>query len=1081
MKSFKMFELRTEEDEKTKEKTKDRKLQVLEKFGKDMTKMAEDGELEPVIGRENEIFQVLWVLSRKMKNNPVIIGEAGVGKTAIVEGIAQRLVNGDCPDILKDMRIYYINMGSLLSGASAGGQLEARVEQLLKELEENKDIILFIDEIHLIVNPNASIDVANMFKPALARGKMRLIGATTYNEFRNSIEKDSALDRRFQKVVIKEPNEEETINILNQIKSKYEEYHNVKYTDDAIEYCVKLSGRYITNRFFPDKAIDLLDEVGAKVRLSNSKKNEVLIKAEKELLAIKKRKVEALKNNQFDEAGQIRKEETNKLEEIDKLTSESKTPAIEINSNEVSNILSLKTGIPVKKLTQDEGEKLLGMEGELKLMVIGQDEAVTKISKFVRRSRVGLKDKNRPSGVFLFLGSTGTGKTHTVKMLAKYIFGSESDLVRIDMSEYREKHTMSRLIGCFHPGTMIQLSNGSNKKISDINIGDYVITHLGNKKKVIDKYEYDNTDGFLDSYKISNRNIRLECTPQHEILAIKPGFYNKRIDKKLYNIDNAEFYKSSELNVGDILLYPKIVEIDNDSENLIDLFNYLPDKNKYKVDDNYIWHNLNKVKINRHLKLDTDFARLGGYYISEGGCSKNKKSIKFTFNKNEEAYINEVVYLIKKIFSNDINIKIETINNSTHIIISSRIINLLLSNIFGRTCYEKKIPNILSSNELFPNLLETMIYGDGSKTINRKITYTTVSKELAYQLNTYLKKFGYSTQFNMINGHIDKRGYKSSDIYKIILTGFNISKINDFLPNYKLLNSDINPKNIQRFQHQDDKYFYYRIIDKSSITYDGKVYDISIDEDSTYIANGISVHNSPPGYVGYNEAGQLTEKIRRNPYSILLLDEIEKAHPDVLNVFLQVFDDGYLTDAQGRKVDFKNTIIIMTSNVGAAAASSASTPVGFGDKKSVVEENKKSIIKAALYKYFAPEFINRIDEIIFFNPLEKESVYKIIDIEIEKLSKKLKDMNPNYSLTITNNVKDFLMDVGYDQSMGARPLKRAIQSYIEDPISDEILKKKIKDKIEIDYNKEEKKLVINGELITERKRIKNWRQFKRLF
>ncbi len=686
-KNFKMFELRTEEDEKTKDKTKDRKLQVLEKFGKDMTKMAEDGELEPVIGRDDEIFQVLWVLSRKMKNNPVIIGEAGVGKTAIVEGIAQRLVEGDCPDVLKDMRIYYINMGSLLSGASAGGQLEARVEQLLKELEENKDIILFIDEIHLIVNPNASIDVANMFKPALARGKMRLIGATTYNEFRNSIEKDSALDRRFQKVVIKEPTEEETINILNLIKSKYEEYHNVKYTDDAIEYCVRLSGRYITDRFFPDKAIDLLDEVGAKIRLSNSKKNEALVKAEKELLAIKKRKVEALKNNQFDEAGAIRKEEVDKLNEIDKLTSEHKAPAIEINSDEVSNIVSLKTGIPVKKLTQDEGEKLLGMEGELKLMVIGQDEAVTKISKFVRRSRVGLKDKNRPSGVFLFLGSTGTGKTHTVKMLAKYIFGSESDLIRIDMSEYREKHTVSRLTG------------------------------------------------------------------------------------------------------------------------------------------------------------------------------------------------------------------------------------------------------------------------------------------------------------------------------------------------------------------------------------------------------------SPPGYVGYNEAGQLTEKVRRKPYSILLLDEIEKAHPDVLNVFLQVFDDGHLTDAQGRKVDFKNTIIIMTSNVGSAAASAVTAatrvPIGFGDKKSVVEENKKSIVKDALYKHFAPEFINRIDEIIFFNPLEKESIYKIIDLEIEKLSKKLKDMK--YTLSITNNVKDLLIEVGYDQSMGARPLKRAIQSYIEDPISDEILKKRIKDKIEVDYDKEQKKLIINGELITERKRIKNWRQFKRLF
>jgi len=680
MKNFKMFELRrSEEDTKSKSKNVD----LLNKIGKNMTEMAKNDELEPVIGRDNEIFQVLWILSRKMKNNPVIIGEAGVGKTAIVEGIAQRIVSGDCPDTLKNMQIYYINMGSLLSGAPSGGMLEARVEKLLEELEENKDIILFIDEIHLIVNPNASIDVANMFKPALSRGKIRLIGATTYNEFRNSIEKDSALDRRFQKVIIKEPTEEETINILNQIKHKYEEYHNVEYTDEAIQYCVRLSGRYITDRYFPDKAIDLLDEVGAKIRLSNVKRNEALIKAENELLEIKNKKIDALKNNKFEEANILRKKENDKLEEIERITAESKEPPIKIDSNEVSNIISLKTGIPVKKLTQDEGEKLLAMESELKLAVIGQDEAVSKISKYIRRSRVGLKDKNRPGGVFLFLGTTGTGKTHTVKMLAKYIFGSENDLIRVDMSEYREKHTVSRLIG------------------------------------------------------------------------------------------------------------------------------------------------------------------------------------------------------------------------------------------------------------------------------------------------------------------------------------------------------------------------------------------------------------SPPGYVGYNEAGQLTEKVRRKPYSIVLLDEIEKAHPDVLNIFLQVFDEGHLTDAQGRKVDFKNTIIIMTSNVGARETSKAITPVGFGDKKVVVEENKKSLIKAALYDHFAPEFINRIDEIIFFNTLEKESIYKIIDLEIDKLAKKLKDMN--YTLTITDNVKDLLIDVGYDQSMGARPLKRAIQTYIEDPISDEILKKKIKDKVDVDYDKEQNKLIINGELITERRRIKNWKQFKRLF
>lgn len=1018
-KNFKMFELKAEEDAKTKDKDKDRKLQVLEKFGKDMTKMAEDGELEPVIGRENEIFQVLWVLSRKMKNNPVIIGEAGVGKTAIVEGIAQRLVDGDCPDILKDMRIYYINMGSLLSGASAGGQLEARIEQLLKELEENKDIILFIDEIHLIVNPNASIDVANMFKPALARGKMRLIGATTYNEFRNSIEKDSALDRRFQKVVIKEPNEEETINILNQIKPKYEEYHNVKYTDDAIEYCVKLSGRYITDRFFPDKAIDLLDEVGAKVRLSNSKKNEALVKAEKELLAIKKRKVEALKNNQFDEAGAIRKEETDKLSEIDKLTSESKAPAIEINSDEVSNIVSLKTGIPVKKLTQDEGEKLLGMEGELKLMVIGQDEAVTKISKFVRRSRVGLKDKNRPSGVFLFLGSTGTGK-------------------------------------CHGRGTKIMMFDGSVKNVEDVKVGEYLMGDDSTPRKVISL-----ANGHDKMYNIKYKTGSFTCNSEHVLSLKKTGSYeifniplNEYLEKSnhfkhIYKLWNTGVYfEKREVKVDPYFLGLWIGDGDKDRVGIttadIEILNYIED-----------------IAVKNNLKL-------------------NKRELK---NNKSNTY-----YLTGENWTNNKNMLLDNFR-------SYGLIN-------KDDNYRKFIPSdyIFNSSEIRKSLLAGLIDSDGYYCDNCYFI-STKYKELANQIVYLCKSLGY-----MANISIKKvNKYPDNEYYSVNISG-SFEDLNVLLDRKKgNIRKQKKSVNLYSFNVEylgTDEYFGFELdgnrlylLGDFTVTHNthtvkmlakyifGSESDlIRIDMSEYREKHTVSrLLGSPPGYVGYNEAGQLTEKIRRKPYSILLLDEIEKAHPDVLNVFLQVFDDGHLTDAQGRKVDFKNTIIIMTSNVGAAAASSARTPVGFGDKKSVVEENKKSIIKAALYKYFAPEFINRIDEIIFFNPLEKESVYKIIDIEIEKLSKKLKDMNPNYSLTITNNVKDFLMDVGYDQSMGARPLKRAIQSYIEDPISDEILKKKIKDKIEIDYNKEEKKLVINGELITERKRIKNWRQFKRLF
>ena len=660
-----------------------KKTPFLSSFAKDLSKMAEDGKLEPVIGRDKEVFQVLWVLSRKIKNNPVIIGEPGTGKTAIVEAIAKRIHDGNCPESLKDKRIFSIDMGSLAAGASAAGDYEKRLKSLLKELEENKDLILFIDEIHLMCDSSKSIDAANMFKPALARGDMRLIGATTYNEFRNSIEKDGALDRRFQKVVIDEPTVEETIVILNQIKDRFEDFHKVNYTDSAINACVKLSGRYITDRFFPDKAIDLLDEVGAKLRLSSStNKNPEMIELEKNLLSVQKEKKELLKAQRFEDAALLRQRETEIHDKLENLLGNIKVPIIEVTDDDVNEIISIKTGIPVKKLTTSEGDRLLGMENELKMLIIGQDEAVSKISRFMRRSRVGLKDPKRPAGVFLFLGTTGTGKTHTVKQLAKYIFDSEDSLIRVDMSEFREKHTVARLIG------------------------------------------------------------------------------------------------------------------------------------------------------------------------------------------------------------------------------------------------------------------------------------------------------------------------------------------------------------------------------------------------------------SPPGYVGYGEGGQLTEKVRRKPRSIILLDEIEKAHPDVLKIFLQVFDDGHLTDGQGRKVNFKETIIIMTSNIGASKVKEIRTPVGFGDKKAVLEESKKDVIMSELHKSFPPEFINRIDDIVIFASLDKDNIYKIIDIEVSKLSGRLKDMG--YDLTITNNVKDLLMDVGYDQSMGARPLKRAIQTNLEDSIAEEILKRNVKpgDKINIDYDKTRKKLIINGQLITEKRKIRSWASFK---
>jgi len=656
---------------------------LLDSLGRDLSKLAAEGKIDPVIGRDKEIFQVLLVLSRKTKNNPVIIGDPGVGKTAIVEGIAQMIYDGECPDSLKGKRIVSLDMGSLMAGASAQGEFEKRLKILQKELLNNPDVIPFIDEIHLMVNPSISIDAANMFKPALARGEMRCIGATTLNEFRNSIEKDGALDRRFQKVIINEPSITDTLEILNKIKSKYEDYHSVKYTNKAIDACVKLSGRYITDRFFPDKAIDLLDEVGAKVRLLNPKQTpKEILDIEKQIIDIIKKKEDALKAQKWEDAAEYRNDEAAKLGDLERVNNKYKgINDIIVDEDEVAKVLADKTGIPVNKIGEDEGEKLLRMEKDLSIEIIGQDDAVSKISKSLRRSRVGLKDPKRPAGVFLFLGSTGTGKTQTVKTLAKYLFGSEDKMIRVDMSEYKEKHNASRMIG------------------------------------------------------------------------------------------------------------------------------------------------------------------------------------------------------------------------------------------------------------------------------------------------------------------------------------------------------------------------------------------------------------SPPGYVGYGEGGQLTEKVRRNPYSVVLFDEIEKAHPDVLTLMLQIFDDGFLTDGQGRKIDFRNTIIIMTSNIGSTAVQNMIAPVGFAQASAAKLENSKDIIKKELEKTFPPEFINRIDDIIIFSKLGKPEIYKIIDVEIIKLAERLKGMG--YDLTITDAVKDFLMEVGYDPNMGARPLKRAIQTYIEDPISDEILRKNIVDVINLDYDFEKKKFIINGNIITEKlNKIKLFEHFK---
>jgi ATP-dependent Clp protease ATP-binding subunit ClpC len=645
--SFEDDESRFQQQRKGQQKSR---TPVLDNFGRDVTRLAEEGKLDPIIGRENEIERVSQILSRRKKNNPILIGEPGVGKTAIVEGLALRIHQKKVPRTLFNKRLVMLDLAALVAGTKYRGQFEERMKAIMGELEKSREVILFIDEIHTIVGAGGatgSLDASNIFKPALARGELQCIGASTLDEYRQYIEKDGALDRRFQRVMVDPPSAEDTIHILENIKEKYEEFHNVVYSDEAITACVRFSDRYISDRFLPDKAIDVMDEVGARVHLKNIHVPKHIEDYEKKIEQIKDLKNQAVKNQQYERAADLRDEESKLLRQLDfakmQWDEESKTRRYPVGEEDIAEVVSMMTGIPVKRVAQSESKKLVHMTDDIRKMIIGQDEAIIKIVKAIQRNRVGLKDPKKPIGSFIFLGPTGVGKTELAKALARYLFDSDDALVRIDMSEYMEKFSISRLIG------------------------------------------------------------------------------------------------------------------------------------------------------------------------------------------------------------------------------------------------------------------------------------------------------------------------------------------------------------------------------------------------------------APPGYIGYEEGGQLTERVRRKPYSVVLLDEIEKAHPDVYNILLQVLDDGQLTDSLGRRVDFKNTLIIMTSNIGVRQLKDFGQGVGFATKsrQEAADDHAKTVIRDALKKTFAPEFLNRIDDVVIFNSLDKNEIYQIIDITLKDVYKRLEGLG--YKLVLTDEAKSFVAEKGYDPQFGARPLNRAIQKYIEDPLAEFLL------------------------------------------
>ena len=624
---------------------------VLDNFGRDLTKLAEDGKLDPIVGREKEIERVSQILSRRKKNNPILIGEPGVGKTAIAEGLALRIIQRKVSRVLYNKRVVTLDLASLVAGTKYRGQFEERMKAIMTELEKADDVILFIDEIHTIVGAggaSGSLDASNMFKPALARGEVQCIGATTLDEYRQYIEKDGALERRFQMVIIEPASPEESIEILHNIKDKYEDHHNVTYTDEAIEACVRMSNRYITDRNLPDKAIDVLDEVGARVHITNINVPKDILDLEAQIESIKQEKISVVKSQKYEEAAKLRDKEKNLINQLDaaKIEWEKETGSnrFTVTEDNVAEVIAMMTGVPVKRIGQSEGKKLLTMESDIKKRVIGQDKAIEKLSKAIQRTRAGLKDPNKPIGSFIFLGPTGVGKTELAKALSEYMFDSNDALIRIDMSEFMEKFAISRLVG------------------------------------------------------------------------------------------------------------------------------------------------------------------------------------------------------------------------------------------------------------------------------------------------------------------------------------------------------------------------------------------------------------APPGYVGYEEGGLLTEKVRRKPYSVVLFDEVEKAHPDVFNIMLQVLDEGFITDSLGRKIDFRNTVIIMTSNIGSRQLKDFGTGVGFAttNKLASNESESKQVIEGALKKFFSPEFLNRIDDIIVFNSLEKHDILNILEIQMKKMLKRIEDLG--YKIELSQEAKEFIAEQGFDSKFGARPLHRAIQKYLEDPLAEEILK-----------------------------------------
>ena len=996
------------------------KTPILDSFSRDLTKMAVDGKLDIIVGRNKEIERVSQILSRRKKNNPILIGEPGVGKSAIAEGLAIKIVQRKCSRILFNKRIVILDLASMVAGTKYRGQFEERIKALMGELEKNPDVILFIDEIHTMIGAggaSGSLDASNMFKPALARGEIQIIGATTIDEYRKHIEKDGALERRFQKVMVEPATAEESLQILMNIKDKYENHHHVKYTDEAIRACVDLTNRYMTDRFLPDKAIDALDEAGARVHISNIVVPKDITNIEKKISEIKDKKSEVVRSQRYEEAAKLRDVEKQLQTELEsarkKWEEDSKDNRQTVTEENVAEVVSMITGVPLTKVSQNENSKLSKMYESMSGKVIGQEEAIQKVTKAIQRGRVGLKDPNRPIGSFIFLGPTGVGK-------------------------------------CHGKGTKILMYDGSIKNVEDVKSGDLLMGDDSKPRRVLSLAR-----GKDKMYKINPiKGDSFICNAPH-ILSLK-----NTTTKNLVNIPLNEYLSKSNTFKHTHKLWRTKVEFPS---------------REVKIDPYLIglWLGDGTTK---ELAVTTADAEIANY------LSDVCKQYSLILKKDDQiGNLSSIYYLNSGIRGGTNTDKMDR----NPLLNQFREYGLLI-----RGSYNKFIPDdyLYNNTEIRKKLLAGLIDSDGYM-FHKSYLISTKLEHLSNQIQYLCRSLGYNASITpkIVNGStyysINISGdlsdipvllnRKKSEIRMqkkdVLVTGFDVEYlgIDDYYGfeldgNHLYLLGDFTVTHNTELAKQLAKYLF-----------DSEDSLIRIDMSEFMEKFSISrLIGAPPGYIGHDEGGQLTEKVRRKPYSVILLDEIEKAHPEVFNLLLQVLDDGQLTDSLGRKVSFKNSIIIMTSNTGSRRLKDFGTGVGFNTKnrENLKSSIEKDIVEKELKKSFAPEFLNRIDDVITFNSLEKEDIEKIVLIEINKLKSRVTDLE--FDLDITQSAIDNIVKNGFDPQYGARPLKRAIQKYVEDVVTEEIIASNPSkgSKITLDYNSEEDKMIVK---VSKKKRKKD--------